>query len=619
VSSASEAVGLPQYPVKIADEQIRVNGAIAAALTRAVGSMPALYAVLVIVGGWMILATWGPLHRVDPYPFPFLLFLNNVVQLVLCSVILVGQRVLGMAADRRAVQTYESAEAIFQRVADLQAHLNRHDQALSRGVSLLETSAHPWIERHRVQPPPQAIDHAAGINGRIAAWLTQRLGSMWAFYASAGIQLAWIVLAEAGAQRFDPYPFAFMTFLSTLAQLIFMIVIMVGQDVLGRAADRRSEQTFLDAEAILHECGRMEARLIAQDRIIDSLVGYTTAQVTERLAQAIHESYAHAAREARMEAIAGSQAPGFTARLLAWDELPEERKEPSRVQARKVGEMLAAVGCLMVPAFGPASDFAFDDHEVQQLARLEHERQTAEQAAGGPEHGAGQDGRAAPGLVPWEQLPDKARTRYAEAVRRIPALLAGVGFQVLRDGRGAYDGPGEADFTADEWATLQQAMMASGVLVSLAEGVVDADEMHALIRKLREASTTHPDRLIRELAATSTFTTGLRPDTKYADYEGFALQAICSATAILARKAPGQVAGFREFLTEIAAVVADANNEGGFFGLGARPRTPHEAAALEAVRKAAELESWPDTHSGERRGWSLRRDRDRGPAGGIWR
>ena len=74
-------------------------------------------------------------------------------------------------------------------------------------------------------------------------------------------EIAWIVLAEAGVQRFDPYPFAFMSFLSTLAQLIFMIVIMVGQDVLGRAADRRSEQTFLDARAILHECRRMKARL----------------------------------------------------------------------------------------------------------------------------------------------------------------------------------------------------------------------------------------------------------------------------------------------------------------------------------------------------------------------
>ncbi len=33
--------------------------------------------------------------------------------------------------------------------------------------------------------------------------------------------------------------------------------------------------------------------------------------------------------------------------------------------------MLAAIGCLMVPASGPAPGFAFDDHEVQQLARRE--------------------------------------------------------------------------------------------------------------------------------------------------------------------------------------------------------------------------------------------------------
>ena len=32
--------------------------------------MFALYAALVFVIGWMALATWGPLHRVDPYPFP---------------------------------------------------------------------------------------------------------------------------------------------------------------------------------------------------------------------------------------------------------------------------------------------------------------------------------------------------------------------------------------------------------------------------------------------------------------------------------------------------------------------------------------------------------------------
>jgi uncharacterized membrane protein len=590
LSSASHAADLPRPPVTIADEQVGVNGAIAAALTRWVGSMPALYVVLAIMGGYMALATWGPLHRVDPYPFPFLLFLDNVVQLVLCLVILVGQRVLGAAADRRAVQTYENAEAIFAQVADLQEHLDQQDRALSRGASLLESSPHPWIERHRVQPSPQATDQAVSVNGRIAAWLTQRLGSMQAFYLAAGTQVVWIVSAGAGIQRFDPYPFAFMTFLSTVAQLIFMIVIMVGQDVLGRAADRRSKQTFLDAEAILHECRRMKARLSAQDRIIDSLTGYTTAQVTERLAQAIHDGYAHAAREARMKAIAGSQAPGFTARLPAWNELPEERKEPSRVQARQVGEMLAAIGCLMVPTSGPVPGFAFDDHEVQQLARLEHERRIAEQAAGGLERGAGQHSHADPGLVPFEQLPEQARARYAEAVRRIPALLARVGFQVVREGRSTQDGPREADFAPGDWDILQQAMMASGVLVALAEGSVDAEEIFALIKKLREASITHPRRFIRELAAASAFNTGLAADTRYADYEGPALEVIRSATAIVAREASAELPYFRALLAEIAATVADANKEGGFFGLGARRRYGNEAAALAAVTRAAGLE-----------------------------
>jgi uncharacterized membrane protein len=443
VTRASRGSEIPQTPATISDEQIGVNGAIAVALTRTVGSMPALYLALLAIGGWMVLATWGPLHRVDPYPFPFLLFLDNVVQLVLCLVILVGQRVLGAAADRRAVQTYEHAEAIFEQVADLQGHLDRHDQALSHGVSLLGSSPHPWIERHRVQAPPQANDQAVTFNDRIAAWLTRRLGTMWAFYLACGTQVAWIVLAEAGIQRFDPYPFAFMSFLSTLAQLVFMIVIMVGQDVLGRAADRRSEQTFLDSEAILHECRRMKKRLTAQDRIIGSLAGYVSVQVTERLAQAIHDAYG-AVREAGLrDAVAGGGVPGGGAALDPWDELPEEFKESSRAQAREIGERLAMIGCLMVPAFDPTLDFAFDDGEVRLLAQLEHERWMDERAAQGFEFGPVRGERTRPDLVPWERLPDEARALNMQAVRRIPGMLARVGFQVLRYAKDAADGPGQ--------------------------------------------------------------------------------------------------------------------------------------------------------------------------------
>ena len=596
MGTTSQATRLPQQPVTIADEQIGINGAIAAALTRFVGSMPALYVALAIVGGWMALATWGPLHPVDPYPFPFLLFLDNVVQLVLCSVILVGQRVLGMAADRRAVQTYDNAEEIFAQIADLQAHLDRHDHALSRGVSLLESSPHPWIQRHRVAPPPQALDHAVSLNGRIAAWLTQRLGSMWAFYAAGGTQVVWIGLALLGVQRFDPYPFAFMTFLSTLAQLVFMLVIMVGQDVLGQAADRRSEQTFLNGDAILHECRRMKARLTAQDRVITSLSDYTTTTVIEDVAQAIHDTDTRAAHgaddgAAHPDAVLGrGEIPDGGLPPRPWAELPEPLKDSFRAQARQIGENLAAIGCLMVPALEPAPTFAFGEDEVALLARREHERRRGERTARGLVDGSGQQRRARPDLVAWEELSDEARVRHGEAARRIPAVLASVGFQVLRDGTAAQDGPGQEVFTAEEWATLQQAMMASGVLVSLAEGVVDAEEIFALVKKLREVSTTHPRRFIRELTAASTFNTGLHAGTRYTDYESPALEAVGSATAIVAEKAPAELADFRVLLVEIAAVVADANNEGGFLGVGARPRTPNEAAAIHAVRRATGLD-----------------------------
>jgi hypothetical protein len=389
-------------------------------------------------------------------------------------------------------------------------------------------------------------------------------------------------MAQLGVQRFDPYPFAFMSFLSTLAQLIFMIVIMVGQDVLNKAADRRSEQTLLDAEAILHECRRMKARLVAQDRVIDSLADYTSTQVTRQLARAIHESRLDAA-------VADGREPGSRPALRPWDELPEGPKESYRVEARQLGERLAEIGCLMVPTYDPELTITFDEAEAQLLARLEYEHRSNGQQTLPVAQLPGQRDALDDSLVPWEQLPEQARAQAVAAARRIPAVLASVGFQVLRTGAGA-EGAGELDFTPEEWETLGTSLMAAGVLVALAEGVADPEELSALVKALREASVGHPRRFIRELTGSSTFATGLRPDTTYVEYRGPALETIREATGIVARTAPEELAGFRAFMMEIAAIVADANDEGGFFGLGARPRVPNEAAAMEAVRTAMLLD-----------------------------
>ena len=261
-------------PAATADQHVGLNGFIAAWLTRRVGSMLVVYFTVSFVLIWMALATWGPLRRLDPYPFAFLLFMGNVVQLLLVFVILVGQQVLGGAADRRALQTYEDAEAIFAEVSRLHDHLEAQDKVLNRGIRLVERHPHPYLDQHKVEKPPEVQDGQIGINGRIAAWLTRRVGSMWAFYAATAFQFGWIGLALAGVIRFDPYPFAFLLFLSSLAQLIFMFVIMVGQDVLGRAGDKRSQQTFLDAEVILHESLELQAHLLAQDRLIVKICDY---------------------------------------------------------------------------------------------------------------------------------------------------------------------------------------------------------------------------------------------------------------------------------------------------------------------------------------------------------
>jgi len=577
VTSAIRAADIPQTPATISDEQLSVNDLIAVLLTRAVGSMTALYVALVFTGVWMTLGTWGPLHRRDPPPFYFLLFIDNVVQLVLCLVILVGQRLLNADAEQRSAQTFRYAKDIFGQVADLQTHLDRHDQALSRGVSLLQSSPHPWTERHRVQAPPDAIDQKVTVNGKIAAWLTRRLSTMTAFYLALGTQAVWIASAQLGLQHFDRYPYPLMSCLSTLAQLVFMIVIMVGQDVLGRDTELRSKQTLLDTEAILYECQRMKSRLTAQDRIINSLTDYVNRQVSERLAEAIHDTYGTVHEGGRQPEVAP---------LGPWADLSEEFKDSNRARAKEIGEKLAVIGCLMVPAFDPGQGFSFEDGEVQLLARLEHERWMNERLAHGFVFGPVRGERTRPDLVPWERLADDARLRNLQTVRRIPDMVAATGFQVLRHSRGAQDGPGEADFDPGAWETLKRAITASAMLVALSDGDVTSAEVSALVAKLRAASITHPQRLIRELAAACAFNDVPQAGIRYTDYEGPTLTVIRSAAAIVAQQAPAQSDDFGELLAEIAAAVAAVSKETSFRGLAAQRRRSNDAA-LAAVTRAA--------------------------------
>jgi len=255
---------------RLADDHVGFNGRLAAAMTKFVGTMWVVYFTAAFVLVWVLVATWGPLHHLDPYPFAFLLFMGNVVQLLLVFVILVGQQVLGRFADRRSARTFQDAETILDEVSKLHDHLAQQDDLLGRGIGVVDShhDHHPWIKERKFHRPARVRDQYVGRNGRIAAMLTEAVGTMWAFYAATVFQFGWIGLALAGVIRFDAFPFAFLLFISSLLQLILMFVIMVGQDVLGRWGDQRSEQTFRDTEAILHECRQLQRHLTAQDEVI---------------------------------------------------------------------------------------------------------------------------------------------------------------------------------------------------------------------------------------------------------------------------------------------------------------------------------------------------------------
>jgi uncharacterized membrane protein len=128
-----------------------------------------------------------------------------------------------------------------------------------------EYQPHPRLEELRHHKPPQVDDEHVGFNGRLASLITKGVGNMWAFYLVALIMGLW--MAFLGKHVFgDPYPWALMLLVfGGILQMLLMIAIMVGQQILGGAADKRADQTYKDAEAILAECTQLQAHLQAQD------------------------------------------------------------------------------------------------------------------------------------------------------------------------------------------------------------------------------------------------------------------------------------------------------------------------------------------------------------------
>src|SRR5262249_43603344 len=64
---------------------------------------------------------------------------QTFLQLVLLSIIIVGQNVQSAAADARAQATYEDADAVLHTALEIQQHMEAQDREIER---ILETVSH---------------------------------------------------------------------------------------------------------------------------------------------------------------------------------------------------------------------------------------------------------------------------------------------------------------------------------------------------------------------------------------------------------------------------------------------------------------------------------------------
>jgi hypothetical protein len=130
-----------------------------------------------------------------------------------------------------------------------------------------EHRPHPRIAQRAQDGPPTVAAQHVGVNGQIALALTNAVGTMWCAYAFAILALVVLPQAIAGGLL------TLVQWVSqTFIQLVMLSVIMVGQNVLGRAADKRAAMTYQDADATFHEAGQIQKHLGVQDEALTALL-----------------------------------------------------------------------------------------------------------------------------------------------------------------------------------------------------------------------------------------------------------------------------------------------------------------------------------------------------------
>jgi hypothetical protein len=133
---------------------------------------------------------------------------------------------------------------------------------------------HPHIARRRSEGPVKVADQLnrasplARFNSRFALLITLAVGSMWCAYLFAVLALVSLPSVLANGSLIIIVAWIAQTFL----QLVLLPVIIVGQNLQAAASDKRAQQTYNDAEAVLHEAMQIQEHLNVQDTRLEEII-----------------------------------------------------------------------------------------------------------------------------------------------------------------------------------------------------------------------------------------------------------------------------------------------------------------------------------------------------------
>ena len=151
----------------------------------------------------------------------------------------------------------------------------------------------------------------------------------------------------------------------------------------------------------------------------------------------------------------------------------------------------------------------------------------------------------------------------------------------------------KADFNAEEWSTLVQAPLLAAMHVAAAERGGTIRESLAAARAYTEARQhqgTSP--LLDAIVASPPALDPSQIQQAGAGIAGHAKEQLRQATGIVDAKASSaEGSAYKQFILTVAEAAANANREGGFVGIGGKPVSANEQAALDEIRAALALEA----------------------------